>query len=78
MSGLSSEPYKGTRDFYPSDMRVRQYIFDVWRRVVERYGYERYETRVLIDIIIILIALVTCVQFIGEWLSRRVNHRLPR
>ncbi|MEQ4619006.1 MAG: methionine ABC transporter permease [Corticimicrobacter sp.] len=43
-----------------------------------RYGYERYETRVLIDIIIILIALVTCVQFIGEWLSRRVNHRLPR
>ena len=47
MSGLSSEPYKGTRDFYPSDMRVRQYIFDVWRRVVERYGYERYDTPLL-------------------------------
>lgn len=47
MSGLSSEPYKGTRDFYPSDMRIRQYIFDGWQRVTERYGYERYDTPLL-------------------------------
>ncbi len=47
MSGLSSEPYKGTRDFYPSDMRVRQYIFGGWQRVVERFGYERYDTPLL-------------------------------
>lgn len=44
MSALSSDPYKGTRDFYPSDMRVRQYIFHTWERVVQRYGYERYDT----------------------------------
>lgn len=40
-----------------------------------RYGYERYETEVLFQIIVILVALVTTVQFGGEWLSRRVDHR---
>lgn len=43
MTGLSAEPYKGTRDFYPEDMRVREYIFSTWRRVVESYGYEAYD-----------------------------------
>jgi D-methionine transport system permease protein len=40
-----------------------------------RYGYERYETRVLFDIIVILIVMVTLVQFTGEKLARRVDHR---
>lgn len=40
-----------------------------------RYGYERYETQVLFEIIVILVTMVTGVQFAGEWLSRRVNHR---
>ncbi len=40
-----------------------------------RYGYERYETRVMFEVIVILIALVSVVQFAGEWLSRRVDHR---
>ncbi len=40
-----------------------------------RYGYERYETQVLFEIIVILIVLVTSVQFGGEWLARRVDHR---
>ncbi len=40
MSTLSSQAYKGTRDYYPADKRVQNYIFDVWRRVVMRYGYE--------------------------------------
>jgi D-methionine transport system permease protein len=40
-----------------------------------RYGYERYETHVLMEIIVVLIAMVTSVQFGGEWLARRVNHR---
>ena len=43
MTGLSAEPYKGTRDYYPEDMRVREYIFNTWRRVVESYGYEAYD-----------------------------------
>src|SRR3990167_4311849 len=42
MAGLSTQPYKGTRDFYPEDIRIQRYIFDTWRAVAERYGYEEY------------------------------------
>jgi D-methionine transport system permease protein len=40
-----------------------------------RYGYERYETRVMFEVIVILIALVSVLQFAGEWLARRTDHR---
>ena len=40
-----------------------------------RYGYERYETRVMFEVIVILIALVSVIQFAGERLARRVDHR---
>ena len=40
-----------------------------------RYGYERYETQVMFMVIVILIALVSIVQFAGEWLARRVDHK---
>lgn len=39
---LSSQPYKGTRDYYPAEKRAQNYIFGIWRRVVERFGYEEY------------------------------------
>lgn len=42
MSTLSSQPYKGTRDYYPADKRVQNYIFNTWRRIAQRYGYEEY------------------------------------
>src|SRR3989344_3577430 len=44
---LSVEPYKGTRDFYPKDQFIQNYIFDVWRRVAERYGYLEYGASIL-------------------------------
>lgn len=47
MSSLSSEPYKGTRDWYPEQMRLREYIFATWRKVVKRYGYEAYDAPLL-------------------------------
>lgn len=47
MSQLSVRPYKGTRDFYPEDMRLQRYIFEVWRRVSERFGYEEYNAPLL-------------------------------
>ena len=47
MSSLSSQPYKGTRDSYPEDMRVRNYIFSKWRRTVKSFGYEEYGTPLL-------------------------------
>jgi histidyl-tRNA synthetase len=44
---VSTEPYKGVRDFYPEDTAVQNYIFGVWRDVVERYGYSEYNASIL-------------------------------
>lgn len=44
---LDTQPYKGARDFYPEDMRFRKWMFDKWRRVVERYGYLEYDAPIL-------------------------------
>ncbi|MFC1780178.1 histidine--tRNA ligase [Patescibacteria group bacterium] len=40
---LSTQPYKGARDFYPEDMFIRNYIFDTWKKVCKRYGFEEYD-----------------------------------
>lgn len=40
-----------------------------------RYGYERYETAVMFNVIAILIVLVTVVQLGGERLARQFDHR---
>jgi len=42
MSSLSSQPYKGTRDYYPADKRIQNYIFSNWKHIAERFGYEEY------------------------------------
>lgn len=42
MSMLSSQPYKGTRDYYPAEKRLQNYVFSTWKRVAERHGYEEY------------------------------------
>lgn len=44
---LSTEPYKGTRDFYPEDMAIQRYIFDTWAKTAESFGYERYDASIL-------------------------------
>src|SRR3989344_1894128 len=40
---LSTQPYKGARDFYPEDKRFQKYLFNTMRKVVEKYGYEEYD-----------------------------------
>lgn len=40
-----------------------------------RYGYQRFETSVMIAVIVVLIALVALVQTGGDRLAKRVNHR---
>ncbi|MEK6704819.1 MAG: histidine--tRNA ligase [Bdellovibrionota bacterium] len=40
---LSSQSYKGTRDFYPQDMAIRRWMFDRMRQVIQRYGYLEYD-----------------------------------
>lgn len=47
MSNISLQPYKGARDFYPEDKKKQQWIFEKWRRVVERYGYVEYDAPIL-------------------------------
>jgi histidyl-tRNA synthetase len=44
---LSTQPYKGARDFYPEDKRVQKYMFQTIRKVVEKYGYEEYDAPIL-------------------------------
>lgn len=44
---ISTESYKGVRDFYPADMAVQKYIFNIWQTTVERFGYEEYNASVL-------------------------------
>ncbi|MEO6097096.1 MAG: histidine--tRNA ligase, partial [Fibrobacteria bacterium] len=34
---------KGTRDFYPEDMRVQNHLFDIWRRACLDFGFEEFE-----------------------------------
>jgi histidyl-tRNA synthetase len=33
----------GFRDFYPEDLSLRSHIFETWRRVATRYGFEEYD-----------------------------------
>lgn len=44
---LSTQPYKGARDFYPEDFRSRRWMFDIAAQVVEKFGYERYDAPIL-------------------------------
>src|ERR687897_414180 len=39
-----TEPARGMRDFLPEDVRRREYVIAVIRRVYERYGFEPLET----------------------------------
>jgi len=47
MAYLSTQPYRGTRDYYPEDKRIQNYIFQTWRTVSERFGYEDYNAPML-------------------------------
>ena len=40
-------PVKGTRDFFPKEMRLRNWLFDLWRKSSLKAGFEEYDTCVL-------------------------------
>jgi histidyl-tRNA synthetase len=44
---LSTQPYKGARDFYPEDKRVQKWMFGKIRDVVESFGYQEYDAPIL-------------------------------
>lgn len=44
---LSTESYKGVRDFYPEDMAIQSYIFETWEKTAESFGFLHYDASVL-------------------------------
>mmetsp|Transcript_20243 Transcript_20243/g.22928 ORF Transcript_20243/g.22928 Transcript_20243/m.22928 type:complete len:516 (-) Transcript_20243:46-1593(-) len=44
---LDTNPPKGTRDFYPEDMRLQTWLFTHWREVAKTYGFSEYDAPVL-------------------------------
>ncbi|MFI0448573.1 methionine ABC transporter permease [Actinomadura sp. 6N118] len=39
------------------------------------YGYERFETKVMVATVVLLVAIVLAVQLVGDLLARRLNHK---
>ena len=44
---LSTESYKGVRDFYPRDKFIHDYILNTFSQVCESFGYESYSASIL-------------------------------
>jgi histidyl-tRNA synthetase len=44
---ISTESYKGVRDFYPHDQAVQDYIFGMMGKVARSWGYEEYGASIL-------------------------------
>ncbi|MFA7172039.1 MAG: histidine--tRNA ligase [Kiritimatiellia bacterium] len=43
----SFAPPRGMRDFYPEDMRLRNRVFDAWRKASAAYGFQPYDACVV-------------------------------
>ena len=37
------QPVKGTRDFYPEQMRLRNWLFSIWKETAASFGFEEYD-----------------------------------
>ncbi len=44
---IDLQPVKGTRDFFPEEMRLRNWLFEIWRKSSIQAGFEEYDTCVL-------------------------------
>lgn len=44
---MTLQPVRGMRDFYPEDMRKREWLFSVWREASLLYGFEPYDAPVV-------------------------------
>lgn len=43
--------------------------------IAVRYGYQRFETAVMVAVVVVLIVMVCGLQALGDWLTRRIDHR---
>ena len=44
---ISNQPPKGTADWLPKELKIRQAIFGMWRKICQKYGYEEYLTPIV-------------------------------
>jgi len=44
---LSTQPYKGARDFYPEDKRIQKFMFGKLRQTAESFGYQEYDAPII-------------------------------
>lgn len=44
-------------------------------KVAYAYGHLRYRTDIILYTVCIIVLLVQCIQWLGDWLARRYNHR---
>jgi histidyl-tRNA synthetase len=42
-AAMQAKALPGFRDFYPEDFALRAHIFEAWRQVASRYGFEEYD-----------------------------------
>lgn len=47
---LTKKPYRGCRDFFPADMRVREYLFASMKESAEKFGFEPYDGPLLEEV----------------------------
>lgn len=47
MNKANLQPLKGFRDFYPEQMRFRNFLFGQMRKISQSFGYEEYEGPIL-------------------------------
>lgn len=44
---ISTNSYKGTKDLYPYDQLVQNFIFDKWKKVAFSHSFEEYQTPII-------------------------------
>ena len=47
---LNKQPYRGTRDFFPKDKRIRDYLFNIMTKTAESFGYESVDGPLLEEV----------------------------
>lgn len=47
---LQKAPYRGTRDFFPKEKRIRDYLFSIMSKTAESFGHESYDGPLLEEV----------------------------
>lgn len=44
-------------------------------KLAYNYGFQRFDTTVMLVVLVIIVVLVQAIQLVGDWFGRRVDHR---